>query len=180
MSPTPGKVFVGGLSKESGKDSLDAYFGQYGNIVDSVVMRDGGGTSRGFGFVTFEDPSCVDAVFEVGVRHEVDGKSVEVKRATPEGSKGAPASKGGGGGGGGPPMGMGMGMPPKGMGKGKGHYAPAFAYPAYDPYAYGGYSPYALPADPYARDPYNRYDPYARAPGASAYGGYGGPRSRPY
>ncbi len=39
-----------------------------------TIMRDASGTSRGFAFLTFEDPSAVDVV--VGREHVLDGKNV--------------------------------------------------------------------------------------------------------
>jgi hypothetical protein len=44
------------------------------------------GRSRGFGFVTFEEDSSAEKVFEVGTMHEIGEKQVEVKAATPKGS----------------------------------------------------------------------------------------------
>lgn len=44
------------------------------------------GRSRGFGFITFDEDSSAERVFEVGTMHEIGGKKVEVKAATPKGS----------------------------------------------------------------------------------------------
>lgn len=51
-----------------------------------VMVDHASGRSRGFGFVTFDDETSVDAVFEAGSMHEISGKRVEVKSATPKGS----------------------------------------------------------------------------------------------
>lgn len=70
------KMFVGGLSWESTQDTLQRYFGQYGEVIDCVVMKNSEtGRSRGFGFVTFSDPSKVDLVLKSGP-HELDGRTV--------------------------------------------------------------------------------------------------------
>ena len=69
-------MFVGGLSWETTQDTLQRYFGQYGEVIDCVVMKNSEtGRSRGFGFVTFADPSKVDLVLKSGP-HELDGRTV--------------------------------------------------------------------------------------------------------
>lgn len=42
-----------------------------------VVMNAATGKSRGFGFVTFKDPSCVETVQAAGP-HILDGKQVSI------------------------------------------------------------------------------------------------------
>ncbi|CAG2180238.1 unnamed protein product, partial [Oppiella nova] len=54
------KLFIGGLSWETTIEKLTEYFCRYGEVTDCVVMKNAEtGRSRGFGFVTFKDPSCV-------------------------------------------------------------------------------------------------------------------------
>jgi len=77
------KIFVGGLTQEARDDDLRKYFEPYGNIIDAVVMMDRGTQrSRGFGFVTFDDPSAVARA--MSMTHTILGKAVEVKRAEPK------------------------------------------------------------------------------------------------
>lgn len=53
-----------------------SYFSQYGEVVDCVVMKNQEtGKSRGFGFVTFKDPSCCETVLAVKT-HIIDGRQV--------------------------------------------------------------------------------------------------------
>lgn len=53
------KVFVGGLAWETRSDSLRRYFEQFGEIAEAVVIMDmRTGRSKGYGFVTFRDPSA--------------------------------------------------------------------------------------------------------------------------
>jgi RNA recognition motif-containing protein len=48
---------------------------KYGEIIDSVIMKNRStGHPRGFGFVTFSDPSVVDIVLRDS--HTLDGKTV--------------------------------------------------------------------------------------------------------
>jgi len=96
------KVFIGGLAAEVDKAMLDEHFGHFGEIVDSVVMMDSQTRhSRGFGFVTFSDPSSVDELMKTP-RFELCGKMIQCKRAQPQnvigrGRGGGGARFGGGG-----------------------------------------------------------------------------------
>ncbi|XP_022104624.1 RNA-binding protein Musashi homolog 2-like isoform X12 [Acanthaster planci] len=80
----PGKMFIGGLSWQTETDSLREYFRKYGEIKECVIMRDPNSKkSRGFGFVTFGDPKCVEKVLKTE-RHEVDSKKIDPKVAFPK------------------------------------------------------------------------------------------------
>ncbi|XP_031481585.1 heterogeneous nuclear ribonucleoprotein 1 [Nymphaea colorata] len=82
---SPGKIFVGGLAKDVTLAVFSKYFGKYGEITDSVIMRDKySGHPRGFGFVTYADPSVVDRVIQE--THILNGKQVEIKRTIPKGA----------------------------------------------------------------------------------------------
>ncbi|XP_071725994.1 heterogeneous nuclear ribonucleoprotein 1-like [Rutidosis leptorrhynchoides] len=82
---SPGKIFIGGLAKETTIDTFVKYFGKYGEITDSVIMKDRlSGRPRGFGFITYADPSVVDTV--IAETHVINGKQVEIKRTIPKGS----------------------------------------------------------------------------------------------
>ncbi|EGW31378.1 uncharacterized protein SPAPADRAFT_154438 [Spathaspora passalidarum NRRL Y-27907] len=75
-----GKMFVGGLNWDTTEEGLRDYFSKYGNVLDYTIMRDSAtGRSRGFGFLTFEDPKSVDEVIKVD--HILDGKLIDPKRA---------------------------------------------------------------------------------------------------
>ncbi|XP_042498875.1 heterogeneous nuclear ribonucleoprotein 1-like [Macadamia integrifolia] len=82
---SPGKIFIGGLAKDTSLATFTKYFGKYGEITDSVIMKDRyTGQPRGFGFITYADPSVVDKVIEE--IHTINGKQVEIKRTIPKGS----------------------------------------------------------------------------------------------
>ena len=69
-------MFIGGLSWETTHDTLLRYFSRYGEVCDCVVMKNPDtGRSRGFGFITFSDPSNVDLVLQ-NVPHTLDGRTV--------------------------------------------------------------------------------------------------------
>ena len=75
---TPGKYFVGGVAGQTTAETLRAYFSQYGEIEDSVVMmRDG--RPRGFGFVTFKNPDAIPPSL-TGSTHTIDGKQVNAQQ----------------------------------------------------------------------------------------------------
>ncbi|KAI5682977.1 hypothetical protein M9H77_04205 [Catharanthus roseus] len=82
---SPGKIFIGGLAKDTTLDQFVKYFGKYGDITDSVIMKDRHtGRPRGFGFITYADPLVVDTV--IAETHIINGKQVEIKRTIPKGS----------------------------------------------------------------------------------------------
>ena len=76
------KMFVGGLSWETTKDSLKEYFSAFGDVTDAVVKTDSNtGKRRGFGFVTFADVSSVANVL-TAESHTLDNKTIDPKKAT--------------------------------------------------------------------------------------------------
>ncbi|TYZ57006.1 hypothetical protein PybrP1_003785 [[Pythium] brassicae (nom. inval.)] len=78
-----GKIFIGGLSYETTDEKLRSYFAAYGSVTDAVVMKDPiSRRSRGFGFITYADPACVDRALAQPT-HILDSRRVEAKRAVP-------------------------------------------------------------------------------------------------
>jgi RNA-binding protein Musashi len=55
-------------------DGLRNYFSQFGKVDACTIMRDPAGRSRGFAFLTFEDPAAVNKVMVQ--EHYLDGKIV--------------------------------------------------------------------------------------------------------
>lgn len=86
-SPGPNrtrKIFVGGLASTVTENDFKRYFEQFGTITDVVVMYDHNTQRpRGFGFITFDSEDAVDQVL-LKTFHELNGKTVEVKRAVPK------------------------------------------------------------------------------------------------
>ncbi|KMZ65114.1 hypothetical protein ZOSMA_339G00100 [Zostera marina] len=77
-----GKIFVGGVAWETTEEVFNKHFEKYGEIIDSIIMKDRNtGKPRGFGFVTYNDPSVLDEVLKH--EHVIDGRTVEVKRTVP-------------------------------------------------------------------------------------------------
>ncbi|OSD03666.1 RNA-binding domain-containing protein [Trametes coccinea BRFM310] len=75
------KMFVGGLSWDTTDEGLRKYFSEFGEVEDCTILRDQDGRSRGFAFLTFKDPSSVNAV--MCREHVLDGKTIDPKRAIP-------------------------------------------------------------------------------------------------
>lgn len=83
----PGKMFVGGLSWTTTAETLKAYFSQYGDVDDSVVMYDRQTMrSRGYGYVTMKDPEAVQRVISTRP-HIVDGKQIDPKQCCARGTE---------------------------------------------------------------------------------------------
>ncbi|XP_013101944.1 ribonucleoprotein RB97D [Stomoxys calcitrans] len=78
------KLFLGGLSPNSTEDSLRSFYRQFGEILDVTIRRHPmTGRSRGFGFITYADTSCVDKA-QAARPHVVDGKAIDSKRVRNE------------------------------------------------------------------------------------------------
>ncbi|KAE8631754.1 hypothetical protein XENTR_v10001291 [Xenopus tropicalis] len=82
MSCDEGKLFVGGLNFETTEESLEQVFSKYGQVAEVVVVKDRESKrSRGFGFVTFENPEdAKDAMMAMNGK-SVDGRQIRVDQA---------------------------------------------------------------------------------------------------
>ncbi|KAL5990388.1 hypothetical protein ACLOJK_011288 [Asimina triloba] len=75
MDSDQGKLFIGGISWDTSEENLKAYFQNYGDVSQAVIMRDKvSGRPRGFGFVVFQDPAVLDRVLQD--KHTIDGRTV--------------------------------------------------------------------------------------------------------
>ncbi|KAK9091909.1 hypothetical protein Syun_026820 [Stephania yunnanensis] len=82
MESDLGKLFIGGISWDTNEDRLKDYFQNFGEVVEAVIMKDRTtGRARGFGFVVFADPAVAERV--VMEKHQIDGRTVEAKKAVP-------------------------------------------------------------------------------------------------
>ncbi|KAJ8374566.1 hypothetical protein SKAU_G00051460 [Synaphobranchus kaupii] len=77
-----GKLFVGGLSFDTNEQSLEDVFSKYGQITEVVVIKDRESQkSRGFGFITFENPEdAKDAMLAMNGK-SLDGRQIRVDQA---------------------------------------------------------------------------------------------------
>lgn len=77
MDSDQGKLFIGGISWETTEEKLRDYFKSYGEVAETVIMKDRAtGRARGFGFVIFSDPTVADRV--VLEKHTIDGRTVSL------------------------------------------------------------------------------------------------------
>ncbi|KAJ5463274.1 Nucleotide-bindingalpha-beta plait [Penicillium sp. IBT 31633x] len=93
------KIYVGNLSWHTSDESLRAAFGEFGNIVDSIVMVDREtGRSRGFGFVTYSSAEEAEAAIQALNEQDLDGRRIRVNLANARPSNGGGFGGGAGGG----------------------------------------------------------------------------------
>ncbi len=108
------KLFVGGLDWGTTDQSLRQAFERFGTVSDAKVITDREtGRSRGFGFVTFDDPGQADEAASDMDGKQLDGRTIRVNEAQER-------AGGGGGGGGGGRGGFGGGGGGRGGGGGGG------------------------------------------------------------
>lgn len=108
------KLFVGGLAWATDDHSLRSAFEQFGEVAEANVVADREtGRSRGFGFVTFQDPEAAKKAISAMDGQTLDGRTIRVNEAAERAPRG-PGGGGGGGGGGG----FGGGGGPRGGGGG--------------------------------------------------------------
>ncbi|CAL9227931.1 unnamed protein product [Arabidopsis halleri] len=74
-------VYVKNLAESTTDDDLKNAFGEYGKITSAVVMKDGDGKSKGFGFVNFENADDAARAVESLNGHKLDDKEWYVGRA---------------------------------------------------------------------------------------------------
>jgi heterogeneous nuclear ribonucleoprotein A1/A3 len=86
------RLFVANLSWDVGDRNLRRAFELFGPVVEARIVKDRDtGRSRGFGFVTFEDPA--DAAAALAMHGEdIDGRSVRIEYA--KGDSGGPRRPG--------------------------------------------------------------------------------------
>jgi RNA recognition motif-containing protein len=96
------KLFVGSLSWNTTDRDLAEAFSRFGEITEAKVITDrDSGRSRGFGFVTFEDPAAADKAIAEMNGSSLDGREITVNEAQDKRSDSRGGRGGGGGGGGG-------------------------------------------------------------------------------
>uniref|UniRef100_UPI00398E5F39 uncharacterized protein n=1 Tax=Pristiophorus japonicus TaxID=55135 RepID=UPI00398E5F39 len=133
------KLFIGGLSFDTDDNALENLFSKYGEVVDARVIKDKTTqTSRGFGFVTFENSSDAAEALDALNGQKFDGRQIRVDHA--EKKSGDGVYGGGRGGGGGYRRGGGGGGGGYSNQYGGGGYGSGGGYGGGSGYGGGGYS----------------------------------------
>jgi cold-inducible RNA-binding protein len=101
------KLYVGGLSYSTTSETLREHFAQCGTVESATVITDRySGQSRGFGFVEMATAEEAQKAVSMLNGQRLDGRTIKVELANPQGSagRGGPGTgRSGGGGGGRPP-----------------------------------------------------------------------------
>ena len=95
------KLFIGGLPFSTSSERLREVFAQAGGVESAtVVMEQGTGRSRGFGFVEMATAEDADAAVKKFNGQEMDGRTlkVEIAKSGGAGGKGGGYRNGGRGG----------------------------------------------------------------------------------
>lgn len=75
MEADRGKLFVGGIGRDTTVEQLREYFERYGEVSNASIVKDKvTGRPRGFGFVSFSDPLVIDRVLKI--KHVVGKRTV--------------------------------------------------------------------------------------------------------
>lgn len=79
------KIYVGNLPWSIDSDQLKQAFGEFGNIVDAVVVTDRQtGRSRGFGFVEFDSDDAAQKAIDSMNGKELEGRKLVVNISRPK------------------------------------------------------------------------------------------------
>ncbi|XP_054184284.1 RNA-binding motif protein, Y chromosome, family 1 member F/J isoform X5 [Homo sapiens] len=77
----PGKLFIGGLNRETNEKMLKAVFGKHGPISEVLLIKDRTSKSRGFAFITFENPADAKNAAKDMNGTSLHGKAIKVEQA---------------------------------------------------------------------------------------------------
>jgi len=82
------KLYIGNLAEDVTEDDLRANFGEIGEIVSLVIIRDKiTGMSRGFGFVEMSTEQQAEEAVQKFNGGELLGRTIRVNEAKPKGEQ---------------------------------------------------------------------------------------------
>merc|ERR1712167_109676 len=75
-------VFVGNLNFRATEDDIGHMFSQFGNVLSVRIVTDRDtGRPRGFGFVEYDSPECVDQAIQNLNGQDMMGRQLRLDRA---------------------------------------------------------------------------------------------------
>ncbi|XP_017374055.1 RNA-binding motif protein, Y chromosome, family 1 member A1-like [Cebus imitator] len=77
----PGKLFIGGLTREANEKTLKAVFGRHGPVSEVLLLKDRRRKCRGFAFITFENAGDAQHAARDWNGKFLDGKVIKVEQA---------------------------------------------------------------------------------------------------
>lgn len=78
------EIYVGNLAWASSEQELSDAFSAYGEVEKATIIVDrDSGRSKGFGFVTMNDPEQANAAIEALNGTELGGRALKVNEARP-------------------------------------------------------------------------------------------------
>lgn len=79
-------VFVGNIAWRTTEQELGDAFSRYGQVQSVKIIQDREtGRSKGFGFIEFADPSCIDAACRAMDGSDMGGRPLRVNPANQRG-----------------------------------------------------------------------------------------------
>jgi len=90
-------VYVGGISWNIDDQGLLEAFTEFGQCEAKIMVDKYTGRSRGFGFVTFQDPAQCSAAIEAMNGKELDGRTITCNNARQRTYDAGEGGEGGGG-----------------------------------------------------------------------------------
>lgn len=74
------KLYVGNLPSQATEESIAEYFGRFGDVERTVVVRNKSGLPRGFGFVHFRNKLSLENALKMP-KHKLGDKEIKVSEA---------------------------------------------------------------------------------------------------
>ncbi|XP_065065269.1 protein boule-like [Rhopilema esculentum] len=76
----PHRIFVGSLTRETTPAEIAEFFRNFGVVIESKIILDSNGCSRGFGFVSFDSKDAVANVLKQGTIY-LKGRKITIAPA---------------------------------------------------------------------------------------------------
>lgn len=74
-------IYIKNINKSISEEKFNEIFGRFGKITSSVLMKDGEGNSKGFGFVNYDTHEQAQAAIDTYNQKELENQELYVSRA---------------------------------------------------------------------------------------------------